>query len=124
MKKKLQKAIDANREVLTLALLPSVAENPPVRWKRFLGEYPNDQQVERMLRRELTGAFGDSDDVFHDMNVKAIFKGVTYESLSDPDFMRIASQVIPLLDTLHDEFDAAKAEGQTESERKGSIEAS
>ena len=124
LKKKLQKAIDANREVLTLALLPSVAKNPPVRWKRFLGEYPNDQQVERMLRRELTGAFGDSDDVFHDMNVKAIFKGVTYESLSDPDFMRIASQAIPLLDTLHDEFDAAKAEGQTEGERKGSIEAS
>jgi hypothetical protein len=26
--------------------------------------------------------------------------------------MRIASQAIPLLDTLHDEFDAAKAEGQ------------
>ena len=77
-----------------------------------------------MLRRELTDAFGDSDDVFHDMNVKAIFKGVTYESLSDPDFMRIASQAIPLLDTLHDEFDAAKAEGQTEGERKGSIEAS
>ena len=124
LKKKLQKAIDTNREVLTLALLPSVAKNPPVRWKRFLGEYPNDQQVERMLRRELTGAFGDSDDVFHDMNVKAIFKGVTYESLSDPDFMRIASQAIPLLDTLHDEFDAAKAEGQTEGERKGSIEAS
>src|SRR5437016_6529637 len=95
LKKKLQKAIDTNREVLTLALLPSVAKNPPVRWKRFLGEYPNDQQVERMLRRELTGAFGDSDDVFHDMNVKAIFKGVTYESLSDPDFMRIASQAIP-----------------------------
>ena len=124
LKKKLQKAIDANREVLTLALLPSVAKNPPVRWKRFLGEYPNDQQLERMLRRELTDAFGDSDDVFHDMNVKAIFKGVTYESLSDPDFMRIASQAIPLLDTLHDEFDAAKAEGQTEGERKGSIEAS
>jgi hypothetical protein len=46
------------------------------------------------------------------MNVKAIFKGVTYESLSDPEFMRIASHAIPLLDTLHDEFEAAKAEGQ------------
>jgi hypothetical protein len=46
------------------------------------------------------------------MNVKAIFKGVTYESLSDPEFMRIASQKIPSMDTLHDEFDAAKAEGQ------------
>ena len=65
-----------------------------------------------MLRGELTDAFGHSDDVFQDMSVKAIFKGVTYESLSDPEFMRIARQEIPLLDTLHDEFDAAKAEGK------------
>jgi hypothetical protein len=111
LKKKLQKAIDANREVLTSALLPSVAKNPPARWKKFLGEHPEDQEIERMLRNELADAFGRSDDVFQDMNVKAIFKGVTYESLSDPEFMRIASQKIPSLDTLHDEFDAAKAEG-------------
>jgi len=112
LKKKLQKAIDANREVLTSALLPSVAKNPPARWKKFLGEHPKDQEIERMPRSELADAFGRSDDVFQDMNVKAIFKGVTYESLSDPEFMRIASQKIPSMDTLHDEFDAAKAEGQ------------
>jgi hypothetical protein len=47
-----------------------------------------------MLRNELTDAFGHSDDVFQGMNVKAIFKGVTYESLSDPEFMRIAGQAI------------------------------
>jgi hypothetical protein len=110
LKKKLQKAIDANREVLTSALLPSVVKNPPSRWKKFLGEYPKDQEIERMLRSELGDAFDHSDDVFQDMKVKAIFKGVTYESLSDPEFMRIAGQAIPLLDTLHDEFDAAKAE--------------
>ena len=63
-----------------------------------------------MLRSELTDAFGRADDVFHDMKVRAIFKGVTYESLSDPEFMRIASKKIPSLDKLHDEFDAAKAE--------------
>jgi hypothetical protein len=117
LKKKLQEAIDANRELLTSALLPSVAKNPPARWKRFLGEHPRDQEVEHMLRSELTDAFGHSDDVFQSMNVKAIFKGVTYESLSDPEFMRIAGQAIPLLDTLHDEFDAAKAEGQRDGEK-------
>ena len=37
LKKKLQEAIDTNREVLIRALLPSVAQNPPIRWKRFLG---------------------------------------------------------------------------------------
>ena len=114
LKKELQKAIDANREVLTSALLPSVAKNPPPRWKKFLGEHPKDQEIEHMLRSELADAFGHSDDVFQDMNVKAIFKGVTYESLSDPEFMRRASQALRSSDTLHDEFDAAKAEGQND----------
>jgi hypothetical protein len=68
-----------------------------------------------MLRSELTDAFGKSDDVFQDMSVKAIFKGVTYELLGDPEFMRIASAAIPLLDTLHDEFDAAKAGAQKDA---------
>ena len=67
-----------------------------------------------MLRSELTDAFGLSDDVFRGMNVKAIFKGVTYELLSDPEFMRIAGEAIPLLDTLHDQFNAAKAEQQAD----------
>lgn len=110
LKKKLQGAIEANREVLISALLPSVAKNPPARWKKCIAEHPKDQEIERMLRSELTEAFGRADDVFHDMRVRAIFKGVTYESLSDPEFMRIAGKKIPSLDKLHDEFDAAKAE--------------
>ncbi len=32
-------------------------------------------------------------------------QGVTYESLSDPGFMRVASKAIPFLEALHDEFD-------------------
>jgi hypothetical protein len=112
LKKKLQKAIDTNRQVLTSALLASVTKNPPARWTRFVGEHPPDQKIEQMLRSELTAAFGNSDGVFQDMNIKAIFKGVTDESLNDPELMRIANHAIPLLDTPHDEFEAAKAEGQ------------
>jgi hypothetical protein len=51
------------------------------------------------------------------MEVKAIFKGVTYESLNDPDFIRIASEEIPSLDLLHDEYDAAKGDQQPTSPR-------
>jgi hypothetical protein len=109
LKKQLQVAIEGNRKVLTSALLPTVIRNPPARWNRFLGEPPRDQVIERMLQKELTGAFGRSEDLFADMKVKAIFKGVTYESLNDPEFMRIASEEIPSLDELHEEFDAAKA---------------
>lgn len=112
LKKKLQQAIDRNREVVTAALLPTVLKNPPTRWNRFLGEPSSDQEVEHILRSELRDAFGNSDGLFQDMNVKAIFKGVTFELLSDPKFMRIAGQAIPLLETLHDQFEAAKAEEQ------------
>lgn len=113
LKKQLQAAIDSNREVLMTAILPSVANNPPARWKRFVGDHPRPQEVESLLRRELTDAFGLSDDVLEDMKVKTIFKGVTYESLNDPEFIRIALEKIPSLEALHDEFDAAKAKGQT-----------
>jgi hypothetical protein len=116
LKKKLQIAIDANRKILTTALLPSVLQNPPARWNRFIGQNPKTQDIEDMLRLELKDAFGQSGDVFENMSVKAIFKGVTYELLNDPEFMRIASQKIPKLDSLHDEFDAAKAERQTHQE--------
>jgi hypothetical protein len=100
--------------VVTAALLPNVLSCPPARWNRFLGESSNHQEVEHLLRSELKNAFGNSDGVFQDMNVKAIFKGVTYELLNDPKFMGVAGQAIPLLDALHDEFEAAKAEKQTD----------
>jgi hypothetical protein len=43
------------------------------------------------------------------MSVKAIFKGITYELLSDPEFVSTAGKELRLLGVLHDEFDAAKA---------------
>jgi hypothetical protein len=109
LKMRLQVAIEANRKVLTSALLPTVISSPPARWNRFLGEEGRDQMIERMLQKELADAFGCPEDLFANMKVKAIFKGVTYESLSDPEFMRVASEQIPSIDELHEEFDAAKA---------------
>src|ERR1700690_3580476 len=53
LKKRLQIALDVNREVLTDALLPGVLRNPPHRWKRFIGQNPTPQDVEHMLRLEL-----------------------------------------------------------------------
>jgi len=113
LKKKLQAAIDSNREILVSALLLGLVGKPPGRWNRFLGNGSNKDAVERLLRGELTEAFGSVEDLFHEMKVKAVFKAVTYESLSDPEFIRIAREAIPSLDCLHEEFDAARAEGQT-----------
>jgi hypothetical protein len=35
---------------------------------------------------------------------------VTYESLNDPEFMKVAHDHIPALRQLHDEFDVSRAE--------------
>jgi hypothetical protein len=114
LKKKLQAAMDGNRDVLVEALLPGVVANPPDRWQRFLSKVPDKKELERLLRTELTKSFGSVDHLCDEMNVKAVFKGVTYESLSDPEFRRLANAAIPSLDILHDEFEAAKAHGQLE----------
>jgi hypothetical protein len=123
LKRKLQETIEANREVLAAALLPSVMKSPPVRWQRYLGAHPRNQEVERMLRSELTQAFGHSEDLLQEMKVKVIFKGVTYESLVDTEFMQVATKKIPFLEELHEEFDAAKAVSQ-EWARKSRLERS
>lgn len=112
LQKKLQAAIDANREMLVTALTPGTLTSPPVRWKRYLGNGARREDIERLLRSELTTAFGSTEKLFREMEVKLVFKGVTYESLNDPDFVSVAREKILSLDLLHEEYDAARAEGQ------------
>jgi hypothetical protein len=112
LKRKLQQAIDANREKLVTMLLPAVITSPPPRWQRYIGSRPTHQETEQMLRTELEDIFGRADDLFKEMKVKVIFKGVTYESLNDPEFRKVAAAKIPGLKQLHEEFEVAKAAGQ------------
>jgi len=109
----LQSDIDQNRELLVSALLPSVAANPPQRWiRKFLGPKPwKEREVESLLRSELKKAFGSAKDVMQEMKLKVVFKGVTYESLVDPEFVRLVEQAFPNLRTPFEEYDAAKATG-------------
>jgi hypothetical protein len=57
-------------------------------------------------------AFGSAEKLFREMEVKLVFKGVTRESLNDPDFVNVAREKIPSLDLLHEEYVAATAAGQ------------
>lgn len=109
LKEKLHATIAANRDALAADLELGVVKNPPRRWLRYIGEHPQPEQVKSMLRDELANAFGNVDDLFRGMSVKVLFKGVTYESLNDPEFIGVASKKIPFLTELHEEFDAAKA---------------
>ena len=76
-------------------LLPSVIKRPPKRWRWSLGNTSDEGAIRDLLDTELANAFGSADDVFQDMKVSLIFKGVTYECLSDPEFIEVASRTSP-----------------------------
>jgi hypothetical protein len=105
---RLQQEIDANRVSLIDALLPSVAENPPKRWKKYLGAQPTREDVRSMLEAELKKVFGSAQDVVRNMEVFVIFKGVTYELLIDSAFTETVRQRIPGLGAHFDEYTAVR----------------
>lgn len=102
----LQRAIDRNRKLLMADLLPAVKQNPPRRWKRF-GANLDDAAIGQLLDDELQRAFGTAKHRVGEMKVKCVFKGVTYELLSDPAFLE-AAKAIPTFAKLYLEFDAVK----------------
>lgn len=104
----LQKAIDATRDRLTDQIMPKIAEAPPGRWHKAIGPKPSRADVEDMLRGELSEVLGDAAQIVSKMRVKLLFMGVTFESLNDPEFIKVAQKALPGLKRFHDEYDAAK----------------
>jgi hypothetical protein len=109
VKQQLQTEMGNNRRILVEALLPAVAANPPKRWLKSLGQRPSTEVLRCQLDAELGAAFGTADDVTNTMKVRVVFKGVTYESLSDPKFVEIATKAMPSLKLLHEEYEATRA---------------
>ena len=101
--------MDTNREALHKALLPSVCANPPKDWIRSDGGKPDADEVARRLDRELHRAFGTAEKLIGKMEVKVLYKAVTYESLKDPKFVEVAKGAFPSLERLLDESRAVKA---------------
>jgi hypothetical protein len=105
----LEAEIETKRKRLYEGLLPAVLANPPRSWVKA---YPTDQRdavVRRRLDEELRKAFGKVETIVGAMEVNVLFKGVTYELLSDPDFLSVASEKLPSLEKLHREFSAVEA---------------
>jgi hypothetical protein len=114
VKAELQAAMDKNREALVKAMLPLVKRSTPKDWCKSDGTKPDADTLRQFLDDDLRRAFGTADRLTKAMEVKLVFKGVTYELLTDAKFLEAARQAIPELANLYDEFDAAKAvdEGQ------------
>jgi hypothetical protein len=105
----LEAEIETKRQRLFKGLLPAVLANPPRSWVKA---YPQDQRKEVVIHRlaeELEKAFGKVDALVGAMEVKVLFKGVTYEMLSDPHFLAVAGEKLPSLADLHREFSAVEA---------------
>lgn len=101
--------IETKRQRLFKGLLPAVLANPPRSWvKAYLHDQRKDVVMQRM-DEELRKAFGKVETIVGAMEVKVLFKGVTYELLSDPHFLSVASEKLPTLEKLHREFSAIEA---------------
>jgi hypothetical protein len=105
VEKQLDKAIDRNLKELVKVLLPAVKKHPPADWKRF-GAQMEDDDYRRILEGGLRKAFGTAKDILGEMKVNCVFKGVTYELLTNHHFLSMAANAIPNFSKLHREFDA------------------
>ena len=118
LKDSLNAIIQRNSANLHAALLPAVRQTPPERWRSFLGPDPSEQQCSDQLKRDLEQAFGTADKIVKEMKVKLLFKGITYDTLTDENFQSLAEDKLPGV-IIMSEYDAAQ--GQRPGQQKLSI---
>ncbi len=106
---RLKEIIECNQATLVEALFPAIKQSYPARWKKFLGQSPDENALRRQLKSEIAQAFGNPERLLQDMKVEAVFKAVTYESLQSEAFIKAAKAAFPNLDVFHEEFDAARS---------------
>lgn len=115
----LQGAMDKTRENLTKAMLPLVRRTTPKNWLRSDGSKPDAETLRQFLEDDLRRAFGTAEKLINRMDVRLVFKGVTYESLTNDAFISAAREAIPELQKMYEEFDAVKAERPGEPSPQG-----
>ncbi len=111
LEEQLETSIERSRAELLKALLPAVSRKPPKQWRFSDGQKPDKETCRRFVERDLGKAFGTANQLLSGMEVTLRFKGLTYETLKDEEFLKAVEKAQPPLDVkrLHDEYDAAKA---------------
>lgn len=105
--------LDAAVRSLAQTLLPRIRDRLPQRYKRVLptSTAPDDLLLS-FLEKDLVKSFGNSTEVFKP-ELRRVFKDVTYESISDPQFQEALSKALGdrggerLVAQLFSEHDAA-----------------
>lgn len=110
--------MEKNRNRIIEVLLPSVRRSAPAEWRKQSSGPLSDDQLRRLLDRALAKEFGGAEKHIRAMRLRVVFKGVTFESLTDPEFIKVAKERLSALDELHREFEAVKADAVPVSVRK------
>lgn len=82
-------------EDLSEELLPSVMENIPQPWKRYLRPKPEPQEVKFKIKETLLRSFGDPEKRIARITAKCIYKDVTYDMLKDQGFAQQVAEHFP-----------------------------
>ncbi|MGY0198488.1 hypothetical protein [Leptothrix sp. BB-3] len=108
-----QTELDASRTKLVDALLPIVEANPPAALRAQVNGSPSSEVVKRYVDKELDRVFPRASSLVEDMTLEWIRKGVTFQTLSDPDFQRAVKDAFPYADWVKPfrEFEAAPGNG-------------
>jgi hypothetical protein len=115
VKDKMEEIIQKNVDRLVDDLFPSVKENMPERWLGDIGPNPSDDNLKKQLNMEIKNAFGNVNKLVKPMKVEVVFKGVTYESLQNQEFIEAAKKAFPNKDVFHEEYDTAKQKTEPNS---------
>jgi hypothetical protein len=94
---------------LTAALLPRLQDAPPDCWLLPPDQPERSVAISECLGRDLQRSIGGAEGYVKDMEVRVVFKDVTYESLTDNAFLAAARKALPDMVQLHDEVAAAVA---------------
>jgi hypothetical protein len=106
----LQRAMDRNRGELADALTPALVMRPPDDWRGEYGGRLTHDETRQRVDDELRSVFGPASRLVRRMKVTWLFKGVTYDLLTDPAFCRAAAKALPEVEQrFHTEVDAAPA---------------
>ena len=79
-------AMDTAIADLVEVLVPRIREDFPKRYNKFLSDKASDDEIKNMLHSELHREIGDYSGIFSP-KIRCIFKGVTYESINDNNFI-------------------------------------
>ena len=96
---KLEAELVRSRKELNRALVPLVVRNPPAELlKGCMGEKPTRNEVERWLEHELQEAFPKVTAVLKSIELKVVYKDVTFEGLNLPELQPQLERAFPAID--------------------------